>query len=93
MNAGLTSIEFTNKGKEEHELVLMRRNDGVTDDPHRGKAYTQADFPELKSEAERTGASLSELIRRAVDARYGRELSLDEKLEILESTRGALDER
>jgi predicted CopG family antitoxin len=49
-------------------------------------------YERLRREAERTGASLSELIRRAVDARYGRELSLDEKLEILESTRGALGE-
>jgi hypothetical protein len=49
-------------------------------------------YERLRREAERTGASLAELVRRAVDARYGRELTLDDKLRILDETAGALGE-
>jgi hypothetical protein len=31
MDAGTTSFEFTNEGKEVHELILARKNDGVTE--------------------------------------------------------------
>ena len=31
LDAGATSFEFTNEGKEVHELVLMRKNAGVTE--------------------------------------------------------------
>jgi hypothetical protein len=48
-------------------------------------------YERLRSEAERTGASIAELIRRAVDARYGADLTLDEKLRILDATSGALE--
>ena len=46
-------------------------------------------YERLRLEAERTGASIAELIRRAVDTKYGRDLSLDEKLRILDETAGA----
>jgi hypothetical protein len=49
-------------------------------------------YERLRREAEQTGASLAELVRRAVDARYGRELTLDDKLRILDETAGALGE-
>ena len=45
-------------------------------------------YERLRLEAERTGASIAELIRRAVDAKYGRDLSLEAKLRILEETKG-----
>ena len=45
-------------------------------------------YERLREEAERTGASIAELIRRAVDAKYGRDLSLEEKLRILDETAG-----
>lgn len=32
VRAGRVSVKFTNDGHEDHELVLLRRNDGVTDD-------------------------------------------------------------
>jgi hypothetical protein len=47
-------------------------------------------YERLNREAERTGASLAELIRRAVDRAYGAELTVDEKLRILDATAGAL---
>lgn len=31
LDAGATSFEFTNDGKESHELVLLRKNEGVTE--------------------------------------------------------------
>jgi hypothetical protein len=46
-------------------------------------------YERLREEAERTGASIAELIRRAVDAKYGRDLSIEEKLRILDETAGA----
>ena len=49
-------------------------------------------YERLRREAERTGASLAELIRRALDARYGADLTLEEKLRILDETAGALGE-
>jgi Ribbon-helix-helix protein, copG family len=48
-------------------------------------------YDRLRAEAERTGASIAELVRRAIDARYGAELTLDEKLRILDATSGALE--
>jgi hypothetical protein len=48
-------------------------------------------YERLRGEAERTGASIAELVRRAVDARYGAELTLEEKLRILDATSGALE--
>jgi hypothetical protein len=51
-----------------------------------------AQYQRLRAEAQRTGASLAELIRRAVDARYGEELTVEEKLQILDRTAGALGE-
>jgi len=31
LEAGITSFEFTNEGKESHELVLLRKNEGVAE--------------------------------------------------------------
>ena len=47
-------------------------------------------YERLRREAERTGASLAELIRRAVDRAYGADLTLDEKRRLLHETAGAL---
>jgi hypothetical protein len=47
-------------------------------------------YDRLREEAERTGASIAELIRRAVNRAYGTELSLDEKRRLLADTAGAL---
>jgi hypothetical protein len=49
-------------------------------------------YERLRREAERTGASLAELIRRAVDRSYGADLSLEEKRRLLQETAGALAE-
>jgi hypothetical protein len=48
---------------------------------------TEQQYTRLKRESERTGASLAELIRVAVDSRYG--LSPAEKLEALERSHGS----
>ena len=50
-------------------------------------------YERLRQEAERTGASLAELVRRAVDRAYGADLTLDEKRRLLQETAGALGER
>jgi predicted DNA-binding ribbon-helix-helix protein len=50
-------------------------------------------YERLRQEAERTGASIAELVRRAVDRAYGAELTVDEKLRLLDDTAGALGER
>jgi hypothetical protein len=50
-------------------------------------------YARLREEADRTGASIAELIRRAVDRAYGSELTVDEKLRLLDATAGALRER
>ena len=50
-------------------------------------------YDRLRQEAERTGASLAELVRRAVDRAYGADLSLEEKRRLLQETAGALAER
>ena len=42
----------------------------------------------LRGEAERTGASLAELIRRAVDEKYRRQLTKEQKLRAIERTAG-----
>ena len=47
-------------------------------------------YDRLREEADRTGASIAELIRRAVNRAYGTELSLDEKRRLLAETAGAL---
>ena len=49
-------------------------------------------YERLRREAERTGASIAELIRRAVDRSYGADLSLEEKRRLLQETAGALGE-
>jgi hypothetical protein len=49
-------------------------------------------YERLRREAERTGASLAELIRRAIDRSYGADLSLEEKRRLLQETAGALAE-
>jgi hypothetical protein len=51
-----------------------------------------AQYERLRQEAERTGASLAELIRRALNEKYRAELTIDEKLRIVEETAGALGE-
>jgi hypothetical protein len=50
-------------------------------------------YERLRREAERTGASIAELIRRAIDRSYGSELTVEEKLRLLDSTAGALRHR
>ena len=45
-------------------------------------------YERLREEAERTGASLAELIRRAVDEKYRRQLTKQEKLRAIERTAG-----
>ena len=45
-------------------------------------------YERLRQEAERTGASLAELVRRAVDEKYRREMTIEEKKAILERTAG-----
>ena len=47
-------------------------------------------YERLRRESERTGASLAELIRRAIDRAYGADLTVDEKLRLLDATAGAL---
>ena len=49
-------------------------------------------YERLRREAERTGVSIAELIRRAVDRSYGADLSLEEKRRLLQETAGALGE-
>ena len=48
-------------------------------------------YERLRREADRTGASLAELVRRAVDRAYGTDLSVEEKRRLLHETAGALD--
>jgi hypothetical protein len=50
-------------------------------------------YERLRMEAERTGASIAELVRRAIDRAYGSELTVDEKLRLLDATAGALRPR
>ena len=55
----LRALEFVDElpktisGKIRRVQLRRLEHDGVTDDPYRGIAFTQADFPELKGEAER----------------------------------------
>jgi hypothetical protein len=49
-------------------------------------------YERLREEADRTGASIAELVRRALDEKYRRELSLDEKLRLVDESAGALGE-
>jgi hypothetical protein len=50
-------------------------------------------YERLREEADRTGAPLAELIRRAIDRAYGSDLTVDEKLRLLDATAGALRDR
>jgi len=50
-------------------------------------------YERLRAEAERTGASLAELIRRAVDRTYGAERTVEDKLRAIEQSAGALADR
>lgn len=55
---------------------------------------TDEQYSRLRKRSRETGSSISELIRRAVDERYGPdELTLEEKLQILHSTAGAWKDR
>ncbi|QGY04949.1 AMP-binding protein [Methylobacterium mesophilicum SR1.6/6] len=49
----VTDLPKTISGKIRRVQLRRLEHEGVTDDPYRGRAYTQADFPELKGEAER----------------------------------------
>jgi predicted DNA-binding protein len=46
-------------------------------------------YERLRRESERTGASLAELIRRAIDRTYGAERTLEDKLRAIDETAGA----
>jgi hypothetical protein len=46
-------------------------------------------YERLRLEADRTGASIAELVRRAVNRAYGAELTVEEKLRLLDETAGA----
>jgi hypothetical protein len=50
-------------------------------------------YERLRLEADRTGASIAELVRRAVNRAYGAELTVEEKLRLLDETAGALRAR
>lgn len=49
----VTDLPKTISGKIRRVQLRRLEHAGVTEDPHRGRAYTQSDFPELKGEAER----------------------------------------
>ncbi len=49
-------------------------------------------YERLRREAEASGASIAELIRRAVDRAYGADLSVEEKRRLLRETAGVLGE-
>lgn len=49
---------------------------------------TDAQYARLREEAARTGRSLAELVRRALDARYGEVSNLD-RLRLLDNAFGA----
>jgi len=49
----VTELPKTISGKIRRVQLRRLEHAGITEDPHRGRAYTQADFPELKGEAER----------------------------------------
>ncbi|MBL7405450.1 AMP-dependent synthetase, partial [Escherichia coli] len=49
----VTDLPKTISGKIRRVQLRRLEHEGITEDPHRGRAYTQADFPELKGEAER----------------------------------------
>jgi predicted DNA-binding protein len=46
-------------------------------------------YERLRRESERTGASLAELIRRAIDRTYGTEGTLEDKLRAIDESAGA----
>jgi hypothetical protein len=50
-------------------------------------------YERLREEADRTGASIAELVRRAIDRAYGAGLSLEDKRRLLQETAGALGDR
>jgi hypothetical protein len=45
LDAGVTSFDLTNNGTEVHELVLLRKNDGVTETAEEILALPQAEGP------------------------------------------------
>jgi hypothetical protein len=47
-------------------------------------------YERLRLAAERPGASIAALVRRAIDRAYGSELTVEEKLRLLDATAGAL---
>lgn len=53
---------------------------------------TEAQHARLRDEAERTGCSLAELVRRAVDERYGA-VSASERLRLFDSAFGGWEDR
>ncbi len=46
-------------------------------------------YERLRRESDRTGASLAELIRRAIDRTYGAEGTLEDKLRAIDESAGA----
>ena len=46
-------------------------------------------YERLRQESERSGASLAELIRRAIDRTYGIQGSVEDKLRAIDETAGA----
>ncbi len=49
----VTDLPKTISGKIRRVQLRRLEHEGVTQDPYRGRAYTQSEFPELKGEAER----------------------------------------
>ncbi|MDP4022800.1 AMP-binding protein [Methylobacterium sp. NEAU 140] len=49
----VSELPKTISGKIRRVQLRRLEHDGVTDDPYRGRAFTQSDFPELKTDAER----------------------------------------
>ena len=46
-------------------------------------------YERLREEAERSGASLAELIRRAIDRTYGAEGTVEDRLRAIDASSGA----
>lgn len=66
----------------------------VTSMSHRTQiTLTDEQYERLQSESQRSGLSMAELIRRAVDGTYKRELSVEEKLAALRASAGAWADR
>jgi hypothetical protein len=66
----------------------------MTSVPHRIQiTLGDEDIAWLRGESERTGASIAALVRRAVRAERGGELTTEERLAILDRTAGAWADR